>query len=103
MLILIGADACHSSGDGDVVRRKAPMHEPDRQDEHMIRERAYFLWESAGRPDGQADDHWRRAIDHHAHAASDDHDALMDDEEKLLVGRGKVNMPALLTKDVPGG
>jgi hypothetical protein len=27
----------------------------------------------------------------------------MDDEEKVLAGRPDVNMPALLTKDVPGG
>jgi len=27
----------------------------------------------------------------------------MEDEEKILAGRPDVNMPALLTKDVPGG
>lgn len=30
-------------------------------------------------------------------------DEPMEDEEKLLAGRHDVNMPALLTKDVPGG
>ncbi len=27
----------------------------------------------------------------------------MEEEEKILAGRTDVNMPALLTKDVPGG
>jgi hypothetical protein len=27
----------------------------------------------------------------------------MEDEEKIMVGRRDVNIPALLTKDVPGG
>jgi hypothetical protein len=30
-------------------------------------------------------------------------DDLVEDEEKILVGRPDVNMPALLTKDVHGG
>ena len=30
-------------------------------------------------------------------------DEPMEDEEKVLAGRLDVNMPALLTKDVPGG
>jgi hypothetical protein len=30
----------------------------------------------------------------------DDH---LEDEEKILAGRDDVNIPALLTKDVPGG
>ena len=29
--------------------------------EEEIRERAYFLWESDGRPEGQADTYWHRA------------------------------------------
>lgn len=28
---------------------------------------------------------------------------VMEEEEKILAGRTDVNMPALLTKDVPGG
>lgn len=31
------------------------------------------------------------------------HDPLMDEEEKILAGRSDVNLPALLTRDVPGG
>jgi hypothetical protein len=30
-------------------------------------------------------------------------DEPTDDEEKILAGRADANMPALLTKDVPGG
>jgi hypothetical protein len=29
--------------------------------EHRIRERAYFLWEQSGRPQGRADEFWERA------------------------------------------
>ena len=29
------------------------------------RERAYKIWEEEGRPDGQHDDHWRRAEEQH--------------------------------------
>ena len=31
------------------------------------------------------------------------HNEPMDDEEKVLAGRADANMPALWTKDVPGG
>ena len=27
-----------------------------------VRERAYHIWEAAGRPDGQADAHWHQAM-----------------------------------------
>jgi hypothetical protein len=30
-------------------------------------------------------------------------DEIIDEEEKVLAGRADVNLPALLTKDVPGG
>ncbi len=29
--------------------------------EEVIRERAYLLWEQAGRPEGDADDFWHKA------------------------------------------
>ena len=67
--------------------------------EHELREAAYFIWEQEGRPEGRAYDHWVRAITEHSGAGDD----LADEEEKLLAGRSDVNMPALLTKDVPGG
>jgi hypothetical protein len=30
-----------------------------------VRERAYFLWQEDGRPEGRADEHWRRADEQH--------------------------------------
>ena len=62
-------------------------------DDQAIRERAYFLWKNAGRPEGRALDHWQRA------AAEE----RLVDEEKVLAGRSDANIPAMLTKDVPGG
>jgi Protein of unknown function (DUF2934) len=62
-------------------------------EDQAIRERAYFLWENEGRPEGRALDHWQRA------AAEE----RLVDEEKVLAGRSDANIPAMLTKDVPGG
>jgi hypothetical protein len=36
--------------------------------EQLVRERAYLLWEQDGRPDGRANDHWKRALDQHLQA-----------------------------------
>lgn len=33
----------------------------DEAREHAIRERAYQLWESEGRPQGREEEYWRRA------------------------------------------
>ncbi|MEJ0015790.1 MAG: DUF2934 domain-containing protein [Acetobacteraceae bacterium] len=33
--------------------------------ENVLRERAYFLWQNAGHPDGQDAEHWCRAFDQH--------------------------------------
>jgi DUF2934 family protein len=62
-------------------------------EEQAIRERAYFMWESEGRPEGRAMDHWQRASD----------EMPFVDEEKVLDGRSDANIPAMLTKEVPGG
>ena len=59
--------------------------------EETIREAAYRIWEREGRPEGRAVEHWREARETHG------------EEEKVLDGRPDANMPALLTKDVPGG
>jgi hypothetical protein len=32
--------------------------------ERLIRERAYFIWEQEGRPEGRHLEHWRRARAH---------------------------------------
>lgn len=74
-----------------------------REDEQSLRDRAYFIWEREGRPDGRAFDHWVRAIREAFPARPLRDDDHMADEEKLLAGRIDVNMPALLTKDVLGG
>jgi Protein of unknown function (DUF2934) len=62
--------------------------------EQAIRERAYFLWERDGCPEGRALDHWQRAITE---------ERGIEDEERVLAGRTDANIPAMLTKDVPGG
>lgn len=49
--------------------------------EHVIRERAYRLWESEGRPDGKHDDHWRRASEE-VHGLEDLPEA--QDSDRLL-------------------
>ncbi len=68
------------------------MAEQDQQ--QTVREKAYYLWEQEGRPEGRALDHWHQA-------AIEEHGA--EDEEKVLAGRHDANIPAMLTKDVPGG
>jgi hypothetical protein len=60
--------------------------------QQAIREAAYFLWENEGRPEGKELEHWLRAGG-----------VKPGEEEKVLAGRSDANIPALLTKDVPGG
>jgi hypothetical protein len=69
--------------------------------ERSIRERAYFLWEEAGRPDGCALEHWAKAAGLHFRDNEELEHAF--EEEKLLAGRPDVDLPALLTKDAKGG
>jgi hypothetical protein len=35
--------------------------------DHIVRNRAYLLWEQEGRPHDRADDHWQRAQEQHLH------------------------------------
>ena len=102
------------------------MPTPDQSNEHTIRETAYYIWEQEGRPDGRAQDHWLRAIEQAGApgpvvppappprkssrrvarrvSQSRHHEPdPLEDEEKVLAGRQDANMPAMLTKDVPGG
>jgi Protein of unknown function (DUF2934) len=79
------------------------MSESDRDWEQAIRERPYRIWESEGRPEGRADDHWRFASIENLGGERVRDDEPMDDEEKILAGRPDANIPALLTKDVRGG
>jgi hypothetical protein len=79
------------------------MSDSDRNLEQAIRERAYLIWEREGRPADRAEDHWRCAINEALRNSDTRNDELVEDEEKILLGRTDVNMPALLTKDVQGG
>ncbi len=79
------------------------MPEAKRHKEHIVRDRAYFIWEREGRPEGRAHDHWYRAVKEVSRREPEPHEESMLDEEKVLAGHHDVNMPALLTKDVPGG
>ena len=79
------------------------MSDSDRNLEQAIRERAYLIWEREGRPADRAEDHWWRAINEARRNSDARNDEPVEDEEKILLGRADVNMPALLTKDVHGG
>jgi hypothetical protein len=68
------------------------MPEQNDDKKQAIRNIAYFLWESEGRPDGRALDFWLQAKA-----------ATVPDEERVLARDPDANIPALLTKDVPGG
>jgi len=78
------------------------MPNPDRNAEQAVREAAYFIWEREGRPEGQAQDHWRRAVIQRSREECR-RDDEPEEEEKVLARRPDANMPALLTKDVRGG
>jgi hypothetical protein len=43
--------------------------DPRHEFEHHLRERAYFLWEREGRPEGHAHEFWERACREEARAA----------------------------------
>jgi Protein of unknown function (DUF2934) len=56
----------------------------DEETERLIRQRAYALWEYDGRPEGRADEYWRRAeeeIMNQSVAGEEDPLAAVDDEE----------------------
>lgn len=95
MLLLLGPGPA-SEGEGE-------MSSSDRNLEQAIRERAYLIWESEGRLANRAEDHWWRATNEALRNGDARNDEFVEDEEKILIGRTDVNMPALLTKDVQGG
>ena len=68
-----------------------------------LRDRAYFIWERAGRPEGQAGQHWDAARAEAEAAQGQAAGRPLSDEEKVLAGRMDANIPAMLTKDVMGG
>jgi hypothetical protein len=79
------------------------MPQANHYDEQAIRDRAYFIWEQEGRPEGRAGEHWKRAARETRRFTSELQQDHTPDEEKILDGRIDVNLPALLTKDVHGG
>jgi hypothetical protein len=82
--------------------KESRMPDLDQNAEQTLRERAYFLWEQEGRPEGRARSHWERAtIERFGHDPGSD--GLASDEEKVLAGHASANIPAMLTKDVLGG
>jgi hypothetical protein len=79
------------------------MPDPARNEEQAIRERAYFIWEREGRPEGRAQDHWNHATIEIAGETNGRDDGPIEDEEKVLAGRLDANIPAMLTRGVLGG
>ncbi len=77
-------------------RKHASTPDQDR----TVRERAYYIWEREGRPDGRAREHWLRAV---ADETLPDHDdGFLSDQEAIVEGRA-ADFPAVLTKDARGG
>ena len=63
-----GTGSSHSAGAPPSTQEAAARargHDP----EHYLRERAYFLWEREGRPEGRAQEFWERAYREEARAA----------------------------------
>jgi hypothetical protein len=99
----LAGTASNQAGTAIPNRSEKGMPETNRTNEQTVRDRAYFIWEREGRPDGRAYDHWTRAIKEAARREPRQDAEQLPDEEKILAGRIDVNLPALLTKDVPGG
>ena len=78
------------------------MPEPTQSPDQAIREAAYYLWEREGRPHGRDRDHWMQAASRLLKPSIPSEDTV-EDEEKVLAGQADANIPAMLTKDVPGG
>jgi Protein of unknown function (DUF2934) len=79
------------------------MPDSERTNEQAVRERAYFIWEQEGRPEGRAQYHWLSAVVEELDYKHRRDNEFVTDEEKVLAGRPDANIPALLTKDVKGG
>jgi hypothetical protein len=65
---------------------------------HTVREAAYFIWEREGRPEGKELDHWDRG----RREIEGSNESLLLEEEKVLADL-PADMPAILTKDSRGG
>jgi hypothetical protein len=63
-----GRPSCRVAGTSREEGRNA-VSNPRHEFEHHLRERAYFLWEREGRPEGHAHEFWERACREEARAA----------------------------------
>ncbi len=57
-----------------------------------VRQRAYFIWQQEGCPEGRADDHWHRAWEMEGEAATGD--AMMESAEPVAVSAASGDLPA---------
>ncbi len=53
-----GAEVLHT----DTLARRPAGEEPEANLDQVVRDRAYLLWERAGRPDDRADEFWHVAL-----------------------------------------
>ena len=77
---MAGASALGGPSHSGVVREpsstellESDKYHPDIR-EHRIRQRAHSIWELEGRPEGRADEHWRRAEEELARESKRHHD-----------------------------
>jgi Protein of unknown function (DUF2934) len=68
--------------------------------EQRIRERAYFLWQQDGCPDGQADQHWERASEIEATREGDDRRIDIEGEDSFPASDPPSH--SRITGDAPG-
>jgi hypothetical protein len=59
----------------------------DKETEQLIRERAYVLWENEGRPEGGAEQYWRRAEEEIMNKSLDDRANLAIERAHQAVAR----------------
>ena len=75
------------------------MSDAGQNRERRVRERAYYLWLEEGRPEGQAERHWRRASaiegDSAARRGADAREAAAAvAQERLIDEEGEESFPA---------
>ncbi|MCP8466262.1 DUF2934 domain-containing protein [Pseudomonas sp. ZM23] len=66
--------------------------------EQRVRELAYQIWESEGRPEGQQERHWRMALSLAEGEIANGQEAPAEDVEPRFEGREEPEPPAILQK-----
>ncbi|MDR3530078.1 MAG: DUF2934 domain-containing protein [Rhodopila sp.] len=74
---------CDRSATARAARREVTVSDTKQDFEQRIRERAYFLWQQDGCPDGHADQHWERARDIEAAREGDDRRIDIEGEDSF--------------------